>query len=1454
MTGKFEDLKRRNGQCEAPPLFILRYILSVTTKSKKISKLVALGSERCKNNRLMIRLSIKRTTTCFLLSLGMATAVYGQVDVGTGSSKVTYATLKEAVENATTGKTIYLTQDITETGSISFTGKTLTLNLKGYKLTLNGENDKEVANFIVGSGATLKIQGGLSATWSVDENNNYKVTYQDKNGKDQGTLQLDGTVFAKEGGYVDVVSGNIVSTKGVALYAMGDQTGASSIGSKIFVEDGYIKSQEFAVTAQGNGATVIIGQKSSKKTGPVLEALDNAVVAGNGTYTDTKKLGGTDITIYSATLIGRIQSPGYVACGIYHPQQGKLSIGYNAKIYALGGCGILMRGGTMTMGGSASIVATGDKALTGKVGDSRVVVGTSGIVYDYDCGYYDSKNVNISVNGYEATPISVKSSADAVSVVNESGADVSGKVILKNGLFSSDVSKYVDTANGYTCEKEGDMYHVANYVAQIGDVKWNNLRDAVANAKDGETVVVLKDYTALSYQLVPTHNVTLDLNGKYVKCHSVKVSGTASKLTIKDGAAAMKSARRAAAAPGSITTGLTGGVLEGVGSDGYTVLVEKGGEATLESGTVVNTYTKANTATTNVVFRAEGDNTQTTDVKSTVNINGGSVKTVGTPVFVAYKGATVNVNGGELEGSGLAVIAGNGTAGMGGTTVNVAGGTLKAGVPSDGASCGIYNPQDGVVNISGGKIISEQGPGVLMRSGKLNMTGGEVEANGAADYTGTVGDANIQVATSGVIFDRDANYPAAANTEITISGDSKVSGAKAAVALMNENNHADAENAIEIKGGEFSGDVESIAPYVDEGSLAKDENGKVTVEAGHYAAKVGDVKYESFDEALTAATTGSTVTVLSDIDTPTKDYAVENKTLTIDINGKNIKANHINANAGANLTLKDGTATTAPVVDEDNRTVVYNAGTVTLTSAMSANGGGKLTIESGKYVTSSKYALLGANGDKTGATEIASEVTVNGGYLQSQEFTVSPQGKGAIANVCGGVMVALDNAVVGGNGTNKDGDKRGGTTINIAGGTMIGHIKSAGYAACGVYHPQEGVLNISGGKIIAINGCGVLMRGGKLNQTGGEVIATGDATAVGKVGDSRVVVGTSGIIFDRDANYYDASNTTVKVSGEAKVSGSKAAIEVIDTKSTGADDAITVTGGTFSSDVSDFCENGSTAAPNADGTYGIVSGDIILAYKDKSQTMSASDNALEFNTADLSKFVVNADMTGVNVKMTHNFTTTNWESFFAPFSITITDEMLQKFEFAEIFDTELGTDGVSTTLEFRKLAAGSVIEANTPFIVKALATGEATLDVANADIKKQTSTVYECSTLKQQFTFVGALERTTLKDKYGYYLSKTQQSFRPVESSEVTIAPMKFYMTIQNKSDQSYVYPSTTSEAKTFVFRVIGDETNGINDVNADKKQGETKVYSLQGTYLGNSLRNLPAGVYIINGKKSVIK
>lgn len=77
------------------------------------------------------------------------------------------------------------------------------------------------------------------------------------------------------------------------------------------------------------------------------------------------------------------------------------------------------------------------------------------------------------------------------------------------------------------------------------------------------------------------------------------------------------------------------------------------------------------------------------------------------------------------------------------------------------------------------------------------------------------------------------------------------------------------------------------------------------------------------------------------------------------------------------------------------------------------------------------------------------------------------------------------------------------------------------------------------------------MRGGTLDYQAGYITATGDANFTGKVGDSRVVVGTSGIVYDRDCDYYDVARTNIAIKndwGYTKVIGAKSAIQVVNDK------------------------------------------------------------------------------------------------------------------------------------------------------------------------------------------------------------------------------------------------------------------------------------------------------------------
>lgn len=240
------------------------------------------------------------------------------------------------------------------------------------------------------------------------------------------------------------------------------------------------------------------------------------------------------------------------------------------------------------------------------------------------------------------------------------------------------------------------------------------------------------------------------------------------------------------------------------------------------------------------------------------------------------------------------------------------------------------------------------------------------------------------------------------------------------------------------------------------------------------------------------------------------------KTAKIDLNGQTLNVGAANLYAYGDM-----------VIDGD--------GAVTGTSRPLVANGGNITLKSGHITSTKDTAITVLNG---GTVEMLD------GEVTAQEVGILGT-TGASITVKGGKIQGLDNFAVGGNGNGGQGD----TVINIEGGTLIGNIQSAGYEACGIYHPNSGVLNISGGNIIANGGCGVLMRGGELNVTGGSITATGAAGTTGWVGDKKTQMNLSGIIYDYNANYPAKETLKVNVTG-GTVTGVDADVQVYSTEET----------------------------------------------------------------------------------------------------------------------------------------------------------------------------------------------------------------------------------------------------------------------------------------------------------------
>ena len=1046
-----------------------------------------------------------------------------------------------------------------------------------------------------------------------------------------------------------------------------------------------------------------------------------------------------------------------------------------------------MRGGTLDYS-AGNITATGDANFTGKVGDADAQIGTSGIVYDYDCGYYDAANAKIKItNGYGNT--NIVGTKSAIQVFNSKAQDAKQNIAdvfdIQGGQFSSDVSEYVNTDDGREVFEHEGTYYVGKFVAQVeGGLKYESFRTAITNAPAGSTVVLLKDCNAPGSGASISKNVTIDLNGKNLTLSSMTVNKGAN-LTIKDSG--------------------TGGTYNGLGSN-YSIYVREGGIFNLESGTLTNSSTVKGTS--NVVIQIYGGDAKT-PVASTANIKGGKVVSNGTPVYVAYPGATVNVSGGELVGNGLACIAGQGNKGLGGTTINISGGTLTAN-PYDAtsAACGIYHPNEGTLTITGGTINVADGVGVLMRGGEMTMTGGEINATGDdATRTGSVGDTNQKIGVVGVIFDRDANYPAVATTSIKIDGEAKVSGAKAAVELINDNNVADAKSAFKLKGGTYSSDVSAL---LDENSKAEKQGDNYVVTT--YYAQVGETKYATLQEAADAAAAGQTVKVLNDIDMTTHGnltvYA--GKDIVLDMNGHSIKganADNKNIRVRGKLTLKDSKEnSTGKIYSEDpykfgvyDKTLIY------------VEGNGEFVMESGHINTVLPNSV--DNGQFAVGSFGNSTVTINGGTIEGGYSAISGYG-----------------------------DPNDNTTITINGGTLICPMDYA------IYHPQPGKLTINEGATIYGGGGAISMKRGELEIKGGTLTSKGIGDT-GNWGDGTGNLGNAALNFC--APYGDVKATitggTITAEGDAVLIDAQPA--------EGKEVSLAISGGTYSSDVSKYCAAGFTATPNADGTYGITKvGDlsVMVAY-DKAYDNVEAGGTVDINMDTVNKIMVaKTEVANVTTTLTKTFSSTGWNALFVPFDFTLTAEMLNDFEFAKLY--AVIAENNAPVVNFKTVAANDKISAYSPYLIKAKTAGSHSLNVGAVTYKSNAGEPPYTATIDEFYTFYPVMENTYTAVEKGYYLDSEQNSFVYSVNEKTYVPPLRYYMTMWDKNAKDYIVP-TSGGASKVKFCVIGeDEPTGITDMVDDAANASGKIYNLQGVVVGNTTEGLPKGVYIKNGRKIIVK
>lgn len=634
------------------------------------------------------------------------------------------------------------------------------------------------------------------------------------------------------------------------------------------------------------------------------------------------------------------------------------------------------------------------------------------------------------------------------------------------------------------------------------------------------------------------------------------------------------------AAEAGVETRIT---LQGNVSEDLTIPADK--KIVLDLGGFKLTNVSGHTITNNGTLTIEGTGTVdcTTHAKGAVNnngtltISGGTItRSVDVPrtnswyVVNNAENATMIIDGGEIIGNST----------YSSCIRNLGNATVSGGTIRQDKMIAMKNDDTGTLTVTGGKIISEDQ--AIQNWKTAEIEGGEIEGNvytwayveKGTEFAGetTISGGKITGDVAAVNYDGGSAKP-----QVEVTGNAEITGE---IKTSNYDNGAyttkknDETAKITVSGGKFT--TTPAEEYIDPSAEFDATSGTVSaIPAEKAVVSVGTKNYKTLAAAINAAQNGETVVLKQDV---TESVTVPaGKEITLDLAGKNIQSNDATSKNAVTvegkLTVKDSTATTEPQVNGSD--VTYTSGKVSGTdAAIAALNGGKVIVESGMYESTKNIGLSAVGNITPGGNAVNSMITVKGGYVLAQEYAASAQGRGAELNIVGGVLKAKDNAVIGGNGTKDDKADRGGTTINISGGTMIGGIQSTGYIACGVYHPQQGTLNITGGKFQITNGVGILVRAGSANITGGEIITTGSVN--GKVGDSQIIEGCFGVVYDTVSKYPGAADADkIAVGGDTKIvtDNGNAPIKMRRPESS-AEKKIGVTGGTFSAPVEkEYLEN-----------------------------------------------------------------------------------------------------------------------------------------------------------------------------------------------------------------------------------------------------------------------------------------
>ena len=163
---------------------------------------------------------------------------------------------------------------------------------------------------------------------------------------------------------------------------------------------------------------------------------------------------------------------------------------------------------------------------------------------------------------------------------------------------------------------------------------------------------------------------------------------------------------------------------------------------------------------------------------------------------------------------------------------------------------------------------------------------------------------------------------------------------------------------------------------------------------------------------------------------------------------------------------------------------------------------------------------------------------------------------------------------------------------------------------------------------------------------------------------------------------------------------------------------------------------------------------------------------------------------------------------------------------------------------------------NTPYLIKAKTTGDKEITLLLATLSAAEEPTFNVMSWYNEYVFHTTFSGVSGTDMVnnGYY-ALSEGSLVKATNADNSLRPNRWYLEIKGRTGGG-----ASAAPKSIDIVVDGEDDNpttGIFEVetgNNVDKCADNKVYDLNGRMVktGNSLKDLPKGIYIMNGKKYV--